>query len=206
MAKAFTPSNKERIKQALLQKGREYFIKYGLKKTSVDELARAAGIAKGSFYKFFDSKEDLFMAIHVESEKKVRTDLMQNLNEAKEPADKLRLFFKNSFLLLDEDPLMRVVFSKDEYENLSGLMTSEQYQEHYRHNIVFMGELLRQWQDEGIVRQLDAEVTSNLIASVFFIYLQKETIGEKMYARVTDMMVECLVNYLSCERKSVGSQ
>jgi AcrR family transcriptional regulator len=206
MAKAFTQSDKDQIRHSLLQKGREYFIKYSLKKTSVDELAKAVGIAKGSFYKFFDSKEALFMAIHEESEEKFRTDLMQKLNETKEPVDKLRLFFKSSFLILEEDPLLRVVFGKGEYENLSGLITSEQYQEHYSHNIVFMGELIRQWQEQGIVKQIDAEVASNLIASVFFIYLQKETIGEKMYARVTDMMVECLVNYLSGERKSVGSQ
>ncbi len=45
-----------------------------------------------------------------------------------------------------------------------------------------------------------------MVASVFFIYLQKETIGEEMYVRVTDMMVECLVNYLSGRKKAVGSQ
>ncbi len=206
MARAFTQSNKDQIRHTLLQKGREYFIKYGLKKTSVDELAKAAGIAKGSFYKFFDSKEALFMAIHEESERKLRTALMQKLEGAREPADKLRLFLENSFLILEEDPLLRVVFGKGEFENLSGLMTSEQYKEHYRHGIVFMGELIRQWQEEGIIRQLDAEVAGNMIASVFYIFLQKETIGEEMYARVTDMLVECLVNYLSGTKKEDGHQ
>ena len=116
------------------------------------------------------------------------------------------LFLKNSFLILEEAPLLRVVFGKGEYENLSGLMTSEQYKEHYRHGIVFMGELIRQWQEEGIIRQLDAEVASNMIASVFYIYLQKETIGGEMYTKVTDMLAECLVNYLSGGKKAVGSQ
>ena len=34
-----------------------------MKKTSVDQLTKAGGIAKGSFYKFFESKEMLFFAV-----------------------------------------------------------------------------------------------------------------------------------------------
>ncbi|MCX6007116.1 MAG: TetR/AcrR family transcriptional regulator [Chloroflexi bacterium] len=202
MSRAFTKSNKEQIQHNLIQKGREYFIKYGLKKTSVDELAKAVGIAKGSFYKFFDSKEALFLTIHEESESKLRTDLMQKLEGAKEPADKLRLFLKSSLIMLEEDPLLRVVFNKGAFENLSGFMTSEQYKEHYRQAIVFMTELIKQWQEEGsIIRQLDAEVASNMVASIFYIFLQKEDAGEEMNAKVTDMLVECLVNYLSGQNK-----
>ena len=130
MSRAFTKSNKEQIRHNLIQKGRDYFIKYGLKKTSVDELAKAVGIAKGSFYKFFDSKEALFLTIHEESESKLRTDLMQKMEGAKEPANKLRLFLKSSLIMLEEDPLLRVVFNKGEFENLSGFMTSERYIAH----------------------------------------------------------------------------
>jgi AcrR family transcriptional regulator len=202
MARAFSDSNKDRIKHTLLQKGREYFIKYGLKKTSVDELARAAGIAKGSFYKFFDSKEALFLAIHEQSEGKMRTDLMQTIHRAIKPADKLRLFFKSSFLMLEDDPLMSIIFTNGELENLSGVMTSEEFKEHYRQAIVYMKELIGQWQAEGIIKPLDAEVAGNMIASVFYIFLQKENLGEAMYARVTDMLVECLVSYMSGDKKA----
>ena len=206
MAKAFTEANKERIKKALLQKGREYFIRYGLKKTSVEELAKASGIAKGSFYKFFDSKEALFLAIHEESEGKMRTDLIQKLESAVEPAEKLRSLLKNSFLYLEEDPLLRAVFSKEEPANLSGLMTSEQFRDHYHQNIWFMEELVRHWQDGGIIRQLDTEVVSNLLGSTFYILLQKDNLGEEMYARVIDMLIECLVNYLSGGKQSGGPE
>ena len=34
-----------------------------MKKTSVEQLTKAAGIAKGSFYKFYESKEMLFFAV-----------------------------------------------------------------------------------------------------------------------------------------------
>lgn len=197
MTRAFTQSNKDQIRRALLQKGREYFIKYGLKKTSVDELAKAAGIAKGSFYKFFNSKEALFLAIHEETEEKLRTEIMEKFTDIEEPTDKIRLFLKTSFLVLEEDPLLRVVFSNAEFENMSGFLTSEQYREHYNQDIMFIEELIRQWQQEGIIRQIDTEVASYMISSVFYVFLQREPFGEEMYRRVTDMLVDCLVNYLS---------
>jgi AcrR family transcriptional regulator len=200
MPKAFTQSQKDLVRHNLLQKGREYFIKYGLKKTSVDDLARAAGIAKGSFYRFFESKEALFLAVHEASEEKLRNDMMRRLEEITAPDEKLRVFLKTSFVILEEDPLMLAVFGRGDLENLSGFISSKQYEEHYRQNITFMEELIRRWQEQGIIRPLDAEVASNMIASVFFIFLQKDTLGAAMYALVTDMLIESMVNYLSVKR------
>ena len=197
MPKAFTQSNKDRIRSNLLQKGREYFIRYGLKKTSVDELAKSAGIAKGSFYKFFDSKEALLMAIHEASEERLRGELIRKIEELKNPAEKLRTFLKSSFSIIEDDPLLLAIFRRDRFDSLSDFMTSRQYEEHYQHNITFMIELIGKWQKEGIIRQLDGEIVSNLIGSTFFIFLQKEALGAEMYAKVTDMLVECLVGYLS---------
>jgi AcrR family transcriptional regulator len=43
--------------------GREAFARRGLRGTSVEQLARAAAISKGAFYRFFASKEDLLLAL-----------------------------------------------------------------------------------------------------------------------------------------------
>jgi len=206
MVKAFTQSKKEVIRQNLLQKGKDLFIKYGLKKTSVDDLVKATGIAKGSFYKFFDSKESLFMAIHEESEASMQKNMLQKLETITDPTEKLRTFFTDTFLLLEEDPLLRMVFQKDEMENLSSFMASEQFLEHYKQDITFMHSLIKNWQDEGIIRPLDIEVVTHLITSNYYILLQEITLGNEMFTRVKEMMIECLVNYLSGENKNEANQ
>ena len=48
---------------ALLKETRHCAVTLGMKKTSVDQLTKAVGIAKGSFYKFYESKEMLFFAV-----------------------------------------------------------------------------------------------------------------------------------------------
>ena len=60
MPRAFDDSEQAEITERLKQAGRELFAVQGVVKTSIEELTVAAGIAKGSFYKFYENKETLF--------------------------------------------------------------------------------------------------------------------------------------------------
>ena len=60
---AFTEYETEQLRKALLKETRRCAVTLGMKKTSVDQLTKAVGIAKGSFYKFYESKEMLFFAV-----------------------------------------------------------------------------------------------------------------------------------------------
>lgn len=60
---AFTDYETEQLRKALLKETRRCAVTLGMKKTSVDQLTKAIGIAKGSFYKFYESKEMLFFAV-----------------------------------------------------------------------------------------------------------------------------------------------
>lgn len=53
---AFTEEQNEKIRNDLICEARHCGITIGMRKTSVEQLTNAAGISKGSFYKFFDSK------------------------------------------------------------------------------------------------------------------------------------------------------
>ena len=200
MAKAFTQSRKDIIRRNLINKGREYFIKYGLKKTSVDDLVKATGISKGSFYTFFSSKEALFLAIHEESESKLQEELMQKFELIEDPYERLRAFFKSSLQIIPEDPLLRMVFSPGGMDNLSWFMSSEEYKEHFHRDISFLSELIEHWQEQGIVRKIDAKAASYMIANVYYIILQKESMGEETFKKVTDMLVDCLSGYFAESR------
>jgi AcrR family transcriptional regulator len=47
----------------ILDAAQHLFVRYGVKRTSIDEVAREAGIAKGTVYLSFKSKAELFAAI-----------------------------------------------------------------------------------------------------------------------------------------------
>ncbi len=63
MPRAFTAAEKETIRDRLLGAGRSCFLRYGLKKTTIEDVVGPAGIAKSSFYLFFESKEALYVEV-----------------------------------------------------------------------------------------------------------------------------------------------
>ena len=60
---AFTEQKNAMIRKDLLDEALRCAVTIGMRKTSVEQLTEAVGIAKGSFYKFFPSKELLFFAV-----------------------------------------------------------------------------------------------------------------------------------------------
>ena len=64
---AFTEYETEQIRKALLQETRRCAVTLGMRKTSVEQLTQAVGISKGSFYRFYVSKEMLFFAVSYNS-------------------------------------------------------------------------------------------------------------------------------------------
>lgn len=60
---AFTENQNETIRRDLIREARRCGVTIGMRKTSVEQLTDAVGISKGSFYKFFPSKELLFFAV-----------------------------------------------------------------------------------------------------------------------------------------------
>ena len=71
MAQPFSPQQRDAIRERLKESARKYAVSTGVKKTSLDMLTADAGISKSSFYKFYDSKEMLFLEIAADWEAQV---------------------------------------------------------------------------------------------------------------------------------------
>lgn len=91
MPKGFTPTEKQRIISLLRQEGERLFIQYGLKKVTIENLAQVAQIAKGSFYSFYRSKEELYMDILDLCQRQLYEELEQKLTANRKTGKKLML-------------------------------------------------------------------------------------------------------------------
>ena len=105
MARSFTEREKENIKKSLRDACKQSWTKYGYKKTSVDDLCRQAGISKGAFYLFFESKEALFCDVLCTVQEQICTAAAKVIEEHKDKygaAKALKLIYreydKNNFL------------------------------------------------------------------------------------------------------------
>lgn len=69
----------------LLASGERLFQERGIAATSIDDIAAGAGVAKGTFYLYFDSKEAMHEALHERFGQRMRSAVEARI--AREPAD-----------------------------------------------------------------------------------------------------------------------
>ena len=86
MPRAFTDNERDAIRERLLAAGQDLFARRGIRATTVEQLARAAGISKGAYYLFYPSKEALFFAIVEGVETSMQARLAQQVAEAPQDA------------------------------------------------------------------------------------------------------------------------
>jgi AcrR family transcriptional regulator len=59
---------KAEVKSALVRAGEELFMTKGFSETTIEEITNTAGVARGTFYNYFQTKEDLAIALVYETE------------------------------------------------------------------------------------------------------------------------------------------
>ena len=116
MPKTFTGKEKEIIRKTLITKGRELFSKYGLKKTSITELTNSAGIAQGTFYNFFESKEELYFEI-LEQEEANSAKYIENIVTTSSSArESIKKIITCTFDLFERNQFIRRIFESKDYD------------------------------------------------------------------------------------------
>ncbi|WP_207428252.1 TetR/AcrR family transcriptional regulator [Pedobacter sp. SYSU D00535] len=71
----------DKIRESIIRAAQELFRKYGYHKTSVNEIAKKAKIAKATIYKYFDSKEVLLHTILMDYIRISVNEIIENTNE-----------------------------------------------------------------------------------------------------------------------------
>ena len=98
----------EAAKQSrILDAAGERFARFGFKKTSIDEIAKDAGVGKGTVYLVAQSKEDLFYQV-VHRELREWVGLVSSIVDPRRPADELLVAVTAaSWSYLNDRPLVR---------------------------------------------------------------------------------------------------
>lgn len=203
MPRPFSPSEKDFFRTRLLEVGHTHFSRFGLKKTNVGELCDAVGIAKGSFYLFFETKELLFAEVLAEVEGSLRTELLQAL-DARRPDARAMLTFllRSPARLLAHHPILRILAEPDELQLLMARLPPEVMHHNQEDDEVFYGRILRSWQAEGLMKPHDPALVVGVLRAVFALSLQRPLVGDAVFDPVLDLLIDGIVLQLLPEFQS----
>jgi len=196
MAK-FTESEKEQVRQCLLERGKELFSQYGLAKTSIDDLVQACGIAKGSFYKFFTSKEELFYVILNNQEEVTNRLIGEHLKENLPPKEFISSFFHLAFDLADENPLLQQWFQEGERERIIRKLPKHLVKDFSKDNIKKGIPFVEALIQRGVLRKQDPEVINGVLHAIMLLRLHKKEVGKDLFPQIMDEIIDYIAEGLT---------
>lgn len=201
MPRAFSETEREAIRTSLLEHGLRLFGGQGLRKTSVEELAAAAGISKGAFYLFFGSKEELFFTLLEQYETRYKTALLEQIARTElAPRARMAAMLERALVEWRADALF-TRFSRSEYELLLLRLPPERVAAHLAADEAFAGEFVAAWAAQGVHLAAPPQLVAGLIRALFFVSMHEGDFGEGMYPAVIAALVTMLAGHLIADEE-----
>lgn len=185
-------TDKENIKQKLQTLCEQFWVSQGYKKTSIKELCANAGIAIGTFYSLFPTKEDLFFetakAIQMRLTEQFMETVQQGTNKhslAKALKELCREFDRKPFLYNVSTPDFRAFVTK---------LSENSMEEIKFESIVFFREVCR---ITRLTPKIDETKACGILSALLSTIAAKHTLSAMCdYFEVFDFMVDNLVSEL----------
>lgn len=180
MPKSYSEQEREYIRKRLKEEAAKCLARYGVRRTTVDEIVKRVNIPKGTFYLFYKSKELLLFEVIQEQQENVNRELYQAISDmaAREfSAEKLTDVIFEFYKMTEKMPILKLL-DVGEVELLVRKLPREIVEEHFRDDtdtIEKMFTLL------PVKKEADIKVISAAFHAIYFATLHKAEIGEEQY-------------------------
>ena len=198
MASTFTDAEKNQIRQQLLDTGRELFATYGLKKTSIVDLTQPAGIAKSSFYAFFDSKEALYLELLMMERRRMREEIAARFPAIDNARETIAHFLRVAVREIEANALTRrVIAHPEEWQMIARRASQEQIAANIAESTLTALSFIREGPESGQIIAAKPEVIAGVVRAVVVLAQHKDNIGRGIFPEVQEMMIEFVAKGLT---------
>ena len=142
----------EATRRKLLDAAEQVFAELGWYDASVTKITEAAGVAQGTFYRYFESKQALFDELVDDLNRRVRRAMSESAGAAATRAERERLGFEGFFRFTAEHPALYRVIRQAEFASPGAL------RRHYARIVEGYVTGLRSAMDTGEIATADPEV------------------------------------------------
>ncbi len=190
MAKAFSDNEKTQIVSRLKEIAKKCLLESEIRKTSVDELAKAAGISKGAFYFFFRSKEELFFEVINEYHDTAQESIAARFASVREVSPgALTAILYSSYRDISLSFLPKLI-SGGELEILMRRLPPDVVASHQDDDNAFFSKIFSLLPHLG---PADCVRYSAAFRGIFLMLLHKREIGETVFDEVLEMLITGVV-------------
>lgn len=185
-------------REAILRAAIRVFARHGYFNAQVADIAREAGVAAGTVYLYFRSKDDLLVSIFERTMKEARTEATAALADVSDPVERLRRLARLHLQRLGRDRDLAIVFQVE-------LRQSTKFMERFSETHVreYLGIIRQAIADAQAARVFRKTVNPTSAAKIFFGALDEMAtnwiLSKRRYSLVAeaDAVLDVLVNGLT---------
>ncbi|PXY21207.1 TetR/AcrR family transcriptional regulator [Prauserella muralis] len=203
MPPAFSAQERARITDLLLETGYRLFTEQGLRKTSLDELVAPAGMAKSSFYQFFDSKEALYLELMLQEAGSVKQRVIDEaLHSTPDTREALRRFLRATLDELDTNPLWRrLTTHPDEMQAVARKLDADRVAAMADNPATALAAYIEDGQRDGELVGADPAVVVGVLQTVLLVPLHAERLGDPArYPQIIDLLIDIVTAGLTRQK------
>jgi len=191
VARGFNEHEKEVIGKKLLESAQKYASTIGMRKTSLDQITADAGISKPMFYKFYETKEHLFLKVIEDWHHELIQTSLSIIRERTELPMKERLVqcIMNTIRYMDKRSMTQLLAEDVPYINRK---IPDAVQAHYVDHESILQPVIRA---AGVRFKVDFELVSALIHTLIWTAASKEEIGPRYYD-AAELLARATIEYV----------
>ena len=163
----------------ILDAAEECFERFGYRRSSMDDIARAGRMSKGSVYSYFDSKDELFRSVIERYRRCLEEDIEAAINCKETPQKCIQELILKGISTLEQHPVVARYYLLDPSLELPRSLEYDPAQDHCSKKdsedwllMDALGKLVEDGERSGAFRKgLDRFATTSLLMSCFYIYM-----------------------------------
>ncbi len=194
----------EDIKTNIFNCAKILFSSNGFKDTNVSDITKTLGIGIGTFYKYYSSKENLFMEIFLKQNEALKKNIMESVDLDEDPLKLVKDIIAKNLDGMKANPILREWYNKDLFSRLE--------KDFYEHeglksiNEIMNSsilDLIKKWKAEGKIRDdIEDDMLLAIFNSIPYIDIHKEELGVQHFPRILEYLEEFIMSGLTdCQKK-----
>ena len=191
----FTELEKEKIREELLKVAYRFFVDKGFKNTSLEDITSSVGIAKSSFYIFFESKEILYMELLAHEGEQIEKQVWPKVIAAKDIRSAIKIYLNEMALELEDKILtQRLVYDLEEYKIVSRKLNPDYVGSEHLRSIVPPAEFIKLRQDSNEIIDEEPGIIAGVLRAAWLIGSQKGDLQQYNYERIRELLFEAVAD------------
>jgi len=186
-------SGKDEVREQLIQAARQVFVRFGYKKTALDDIARESRKGKSTIYYYFKSKDEIFKAV-IDAEAEIRAKTIDGqISMLEDPQLKLKTYIYVRMLTLKKVGNYYEAIKNDLLDNL--YFVNSFRSNHFDAEINLIKDLLLEGIEKGVYTIQNPELTAKTIVTLlqgFEVPLILKNLSDEELQKSVDEMLNIL--------------